>query len=75
MKTLIKLDLLVYIIFGIATFVAGILMITSSYEGSPNSKNVGEALSYLGGFVLFIGIACCIFTFIKINNTNFKDYD
>ena len=73
MKTLIKLDLLVYIIFSIVTFIGGILLITSSYEASPNSKNVNEAMTYLGGFVLLIGIACCIVTFIKIRDTNFKN--
>ena len=74
MKTLIKLDVLVYVIFSIVTFIGGILLITSSYEAFPNSKNVGEALTYLGGFVLLIGIACCIATFIKIRDTNFKDH-
>ncbi len=72
MKTLIKLDILVYILFSIATFVGGIVMITSDYQGSQGSNNVGDALTYMGGFVLFIGIACCIVTFIKIKNTRFK---
>jgi|GEM_PF-5252818 len=72
MKTLIKLDLLVYIIFSIATFVGGILMITSNYEALSTSKNMSQALTYLGVFVLLIGIACCIVTFIKIRDTKFK---
>lgn len=74
MKTLIKLDLLVYIIFSIAAFVGGILMITTDYEGSPNSKNIGEALTVFGGFILAIGIISCIVTFMKIRDTNFKDH-
>lgn len=74
MKTLIKLDLLVYIIFSLVTFIGGVLMITSEHKASPNSKNVNEALTYLGGFVLLIGIACCIVTFIKIKNTTFKNH-
>ena len=73
-KTLIKLDLLVYIIFSLLTFVGGVLLITSEYEGSSNSKNVNEALTYLGGFVLFIGIVCCVATFIKIKDTQFKKH-
>ncbi len=74
MKTLIKLDVLVYIIFSLATFLGGIVLITSNYEASPASKNVNEAMMYLGGFVLLIGIVCCIVTFIKIRDTDFKDH-
>lgn len=73
MKTLIKLDLLVYSIFSLGTFIGGILLITSAYEGSPTSKNIGEALIYLGVFVLLIGIACCVVTFIKIKDATIKN--
>ncbi|WP_432410267.1 hypothetical protein [Rasiella sp. SM2506] len=72
---MIKLDLLVYIILSITTFIGGILLITSNYQASPNSKNIEDALTIFGGFVLLIGIACCIVTFIKIKDTKFKDHD
>jgi zinc transporter ZupT len=74
MKTLIKLDLLVYIVISLATFLGGILMITAERDISPTSKNMDEALTYLGIFILLIGIVCCIVTFIKIRDTNFKDH-
>ncbi|MAZ71735.1 MAG: hypothetical protein CMC70_01180 [Flavobacteriaceae bacterium] len=72
MKTLIKLDILVYILFSITCFIGGIVLITSNYEVTSTSKNVREAFTVLGGFVLLISIACCIVTFIKIKNTNFE---
>ncbi|MAK35895.1 MAG: hypothetical protein CMC15_06940 [Flavobacteriaceae bacterium] len=72
-KILIKLDLLVYVIFSLATLIGGILMVTVEYEPSGSSKNVSEVFSFLGAFLLFIGVACCIATFIKIRNTKFTN--
>ncbi|QIE60771.1 hypothetical protein G5B37_14765 [Rasiella rasia] len=75
MKILIKLDLLCYAIYSLATVICGLVMISAELEVSKNSKNLAEALPYIGGFVLFIGIACCIVTYIKIRDTNFEDYN
>ena len=66
-KKLIKIDQAIYVIASISLFCAGIFMITAEAEMST-SKNIEMGMQILGVFVLFIGIAMGVLTFMKIKS-------
>lgn len=71
MKTLIKIDVLAYIIMSLVAFIGGLYLITRTHETVSTGKNVEEMFMWLGGFALLIGLGGFVVTYIKIKDTYF----